>query len=463
MPKQQNLFVIFLFLLIVALPFIIEFKQNKFSQSKENTIEFWQYWSGKEKKPLEDLVKKFNSENHGFKVKMLSISMPRKKILMAVAGGVAPDLIHLDGDMVTDFGLRGALTPLNQYFNQEYFDHFISVYINMLNIQTTSPLTKPSDARLASSEELELTESSMKIPRSERNAADEALGAGLQYALPLMPTCEAMHLNKKLLDKYSLPIPKTLDDIVNAFDLINKQTNNSFKEIAWLPSWPPWTGSFIVSVFGGNWHKANSAENIAAWTWVQENFARKIPADKLAAFTEGFHAYQSPDNPFYVGRIAIENNGVWEKNLAKIFAPKLNVVVAKFPVFAKASTGKPLTASTTVTVDAIAIPRGAKHPEQAVEFIKWLTKQENLEYLALEQKKFTPLKSHSEEFFAHHENPYIKVFIDLANSPNAVYFPQVPYVSRYKREIKEAYNRVLRLEQSPEEALNELEKKFKGI
>lgn len=341
---------------------------------------------------------------------------------MAVAGGVPPDLIHLDGDMVTDFGLRNALMDLNLLEdglprrsaprNDETIctDKFIPVYIKMLNIK------------------------------------------GHQFALPLMPTCEAMHVNKKLLDQYGLPIPKTLDDIVKSFDLINQRTNNSFREIAWLPSWPPWAGSFIVTAFGGSWHKANSPENIAAWTWVQENFARKIPRDKLAAFTEGFHAYQSPDNPFYIGRIAIENNGVWEKNLAKIFAPKLEIVVAPMP------SKVPLT--TVVTVDALAIPRGAKHPEQALEFIQWLHKQENLEYLALEQKKFTPLKNHSAEFFAKHENPYIKVFIDLANSPNATYFPQVQYVSRYKREIKEAYNRVLRLEQSPKEALDELQKKF---
>ena len=132
--------------------------------------------------------------------------------------------------------------------------------------------------------------------------------------------------------------------------------------------------------------------------------------------------------------------------------PNLKVSVKAFP-------GR-VSMATYVTVDALAIPRGAKHSKEALEFMSWLLKQENLEYLALSQKKFTPLKNHSVEFFAQHENPYIKTFIDLAQSPNAVYFPQLSFVSRYKREIKDAYSKVLRQELSPEQALNGLQGKF---
>lgn len=409
------------FLVIIGLAFFFELAKHKQST---NEIEFWQYWSGAERKPLEDLVAKFNAENHGFKVKMLSISMPRKKILMSVAGNVPPDLMHLDGDMVSDFALRGALLDLDVITSslrgahkrdvaiQEY-NAFTPVFVSMLKIN------------------------------------------GTQWALPLMPTCEAMHVNKTLLNKYGLDVPQNLNDIVRAFDTI--QGSNT---VGWLPSWPPWAGQFIPVVFGGRWARdgqvtANSAENVAAWTWVQDNFARKIPRDKLAEFTEGLRSYQSPDNPFYTGRIAIENNGVWERNLANIFAPKIEIAIANFP-------GK-VTQATYVTIDALAIPRGAKHPEQALEFMHWLLRQDNLEYLALAQQKFTPLKQHSEEFFAKHPNPYIKTFIDLAQSPNATYFPQLAFVQRYKREIKNSYQKMLRMELSAQEALDELQTKMQSV
>ncbi len=397
-------------------------------------INFWQYWSGSEREPMLELVRRFNAEDHGFKVKMLSISMPRKKILMAVTAGVPPDLVHLDGDMVTDFALRNALSEITIQDSEK----FIPVYLRMLNIH------------------------------------------GKQWALPLMPTCEAMHINKGLLDRYGLSVPRTLEDLVVAFDTVG--VNSS--DVAWLPSWPPWAGRFIPIVFGGSWGDeehitANSPENIRAWTWVQENFARKIPRDRLAAFTEGFKAYQSPDNPFYAGRIAIENSGVWERNLATKFAPKMNVVVAAFPHASQISRhperseGSPSFAQrigiatpasrvrndyTLVSVDALAIPRGAKHPELAKKFAEWLLEPEQVEYLARAQAKFSPLRETSSKFIANHPNPYIETFIALANSPHAIYFPQLSCVQRYRREIGDAYNRVLRMEVTAKQALDDLQK-----
>ena len=411
--------------------------------------------------------------------------MPRKKILMAITGNVAPDLVHLDGDMVTDFALRNALTEI-EVSNKE---KFIPVYLRMLNIH------------------------------------------GKQWALPLMPTCEAMHLNKNLLDRYGIGVPQTLEDLVVAFDTVslsslqkareqglrvrgsgvdsgvNERAEDEHNEVighsvmsdvAWLPSWPPWAGRFIPAMFGGSWGDeshitANSPENIRAWTWVQENFARKIPRDKLAAFTEGFKAYQSPDNPFYVGRIGIENNGVWERNLASKFAPKMQVVVAAFPyavIASEAKHSKNVTdvtflrsqpqvqngllrryaprndkasarddddAPTVVSVDALAIPRGAKHPELAQKFAEWLLEAEQVEYLALKQAKFSPLREVSTGFISKHPNPYIGTFIALANSPNAIYFPQLPCVQRYRREIGDAYNSMLRMEVTAREALDKLQ------
>ncbi len=468
-PQKKVFIVLWIFFLVILGVFVFEFYKKSFIantviasglstealakvEAKQSpgaiktTITFWQYWSGVEKKPLEELVKKFNSEDHDFKVKMVSISMPKKKILLSIVGKVPPDLVHLDGDMVSDFALRNALEPLDNFFDQEYLDRFIPVYIRMLNLQ------------------------------------------GSQFAMPLMPTCEALHINKNILDKYHLAEPSSLEDIVKIFDHINAHGDG--REIAYLPSWPPWAGSFLPVVFGGEWGvKSNviasphsgrgnpparngllrhsvprndewqitaySPENLEAWNWAVENFASKIDPQKLASYTEGFHAYQSPDNPFYSGKIALENNGVWEKNLAKIYSPQLNISVRAFP-------GR-VPKATYVTVDALAIPKGAKHARQAAEFIKWLHKQENLEYLALAQQKFTPLNTHSESFIQKHPNQYIEIFIDLAKSPNAKYFPQLPFSQMYKREIKDAYLKVIRRELNPDEALKRLQIKMVSL
>lgn len=432
--KQLNTILISLALLVIASAFVFELTGKGWLTStlpgdnELKTIEFWQYWSGKEKEPLEDLVAKFNKEEAkklGFKVKMLSISMPRKKILMAMAGSVTPDLMHLDSDMVVDFALRGGLEELNEIAASPSAlgnNGFIEIFLEMLNLN------------------------------------------GKQFAMPWMPNIEAMHLNKTLLDELGLKEPETLEEIA----LLNKRLAASPSNggiIAWHPSWPPWVGKFIPVVFGASWAEkqkdgsykitANSKENIQAWTWVEKNFVKTNGQKKLQSFVEGFSSYQSPDNPFYRGKILLENNGVWEKNLASIFAPQIEISISAFP-------GRVKDAS-YVTADCLAIPKSAKNKQEAKLFMQWLLKQENLEYLALAQGKFIPLKNHSEEFFTKHRNQYIKTFIELASSPNTKYFPQLSFSNRYKREIKNAYEKVIKAQLSAKEALDELQSSMEAI
>jgi ABC-type glycerol-3-phosphate transport system substrate-binding protein len=68
----------------------------------------------------------------------------------------------------------------------------------------------------------------------------------------------------------------------------------------------------------------------------------------------------------------------------------------------------------------------------------------------------------SDSFYLEHPNPYIKVFEELAKSENARFFPQLKFIKRYERAIKEYYDKVLRMEMSAKDALDELQKKFNG-
>lgn len=399
-----------IFIAIVLLGFLFG-KELLFKQPSTELL-FWHYWTGEEKTPLEDLVQKFNSQETDFQVKLLSVSSPRKKYLMAINSGTPPDLIHLDSDMVIDLGLRNALLPLSVKEN-----HFENIFLEMLNIE------------------------------------------GKQLALPLLPSLEAMHIN---LDKVGAA-PESLEEIVELAKTYNREDF-----FVWHPKWPSWTGRFLPIVFGGRWAKkvdgkwqptANSPENIEAWTWMQENFTGKLYQESEKTLGTMVSAYQSADNPFYAGKIGLENNGIWEKKLAGIYAPDLKIKIAPFPSQIQSHSGGSSYPS-YVSADAIAIPKGSKKQKQAQKFINWLSQQNNLERLALAQEKFTPLKKHSKDFFAKHPNKDIKVFVDLAASPNAAYFPQLPYIQKYKREIKLAYDKVFRKELSAKQALINLQEKL---
>jgi multiple sugar transport system substrate-binding protein len=434
-------------------------------------IKFWQYWAGEEKEALAKLIQKFNQEKHGFTVEMQSISLPRKKVMMAITANVPPDLVLLDGDMVMDFALRDALLPLENIFVED------------------GTITKSANLSLRKQNEISLTEfykNTTKIILP--NYLEMLFIKGSQVALPVMPTAEALHINKTLLNKYNLRSPESLEDLIYISDSIIKKSN--YDEFGWLPTWPIWSGRFIVTAFGGKWAEnaeigvceqshdykitANTPENIKAWEWVLENFIKKIPQEKLQGFIEGNISYQSPDNPFYAGQVALETSGVWEYGFAKKFSPNYQVEVKAFPSFNSQGINSQSTAPrlnrannyaapTEIAVDALAIPKGAKNPDKALYFMLWLLKKENINYLALSQSKFPPLKlseSEKREFIKKHLNPYIEVFMDLAESSNAVYFPHLSFSKEYKREIKKAFDKVLRLEMSPKEALDDLQRRM---
>jgi alpha-glucosidase len=93
-------------------------------------------------------------------------------------------------------GIFGIWNDNNEYevfekHSAHGHEHFMANLMSKLSleaffeykIQTKNLFKKSSDARLASSEETELTDASMSIPRNEHNAADEALWTNLPWIL----------------------------------------------------------------------------------------------------------------------------------------------------------------------------------------------------------------------------------------------------------------------------------------
>lgn len=392
--------------------------------STPTEITYWQYWTGSEGKAIEKLVNRFNNTHKNIKVKMLTISEPRKKTLLSIIGGTPPDVISSIAAWVPELASRNALVPLDNFCKKYTISQelFFPAYWKMLNLY------------------------------------------GHTWALPTTPTATALYWNKDLFKAAGLNPerpPKTLEELeLFATKLTKKDKNGKLTQIGFLPSWPPWSFGFYGVLFGGSWGNpekgiitANHPKNIEGWTWAQ-NYAKKLGARNIQIFEDTCGNYQGVNNPFYSNKIAIETNGVWEGNFIPLFAPKLNWGVAPMP----SKDGRFIT---IVDSDCILIPKGAKHPKEAFEFIKWLIQPENLEELCILQGKFSPLVySEREDFIKKHPHPFIKVFIDLAKSNNAVFFPQTTFYELYKRELRHAFGSVIRLRKEPKEALNEVQNKI---
>ncbi|MCG9895382.1 MAG: hypothetical protein MH204_07900, partial [Fimbriimonadaceae bacterium] len=92
----------------------------------------------------------------------------------------------------------------------------------------------------------------------------------------------------------------------------------------------------------------------------------------------------------------------------------------------------------------LVIPKGAREPEGAWEFVRFVQSQKGMELLCLGQKKHSPLAVVSDEFWREHENPSIRLFYELAKSPSAQAPPKLGIWPEYSAEMNNAFDRIQR-------------------
>ena len=171
-----------------------------------------------------------------------------------------------------------------------------------------------------------------------------------------------------------------------------------------------------------------------------QSYPERFGAQDLLALHDGFGAFASPQNPFLSGRVAMTNQGPWIYSFIKNYAaPDFEWGVAAFP----SVDPERLPNVSYADSDVLVLPAGAKHPREAFEFIRYLTTQGPMEKFCLGQRKFSPLRQVSEDFYRHHPDPYARVFAELANSPNARSVPPITTWTEYEATMMDATGRIM--------------------
>jgi ABC-type glycerol-3-phosphate transport system substrate-binding protein len=423
------------------------------SQSEDRTadgrivIHYWEKWTGFEDDAMQAVIDDFNASQHRIFVQKLMMGEIERKVMLATAGKNPPDVAGVYSYTIPGFSEKGALTPLDKMVARAGIkpDDYIPVFWKMCTHH------------------------------------------GFLWALPSAPATIALHWNKKLFREAGLDPerpPQSLDELEAMSDKltiveINRQgrtervrfTDLTDQERAaknfrlvqighdpqqpgwWMPAWVYWFGGSLWD--GERRITASSPENIQTFEWLRRQ-AEKFGVDNRRSFGASFGNFQSPQNPFLTGQIAMTLQGVWMYNFIEKYAPQTEWGAAPFP--AKDPRAYPLV--TVTDSDLLVIPKGAPHPEEAFEFIRYVNTQGPMEKLCLGQRKFSPLVRVSDGFIKHHPNPYIQVFIDLAKSPNAHSWPRLSIWNEYSDEMGVAIDRVTALEMSPERALNQVQQRL---
>lgn len=352
--------------------------------SKRIVVTYWEKWTGDEMNAMKRIVDKFNASQDRIEVKYLSISGIADKTLLATSGGNPPDIAGLWADQVVQFADAGALldlSPLASEFGIKEAD-YIPSYWNMVTYN------------------------------------------GKLYALPTSPGSAAIYVNRKLMPpEYNTPetFPKTISEFNKYVEKVTKKNpDGSIKTAAFMPreGWGLWNMPYM---FGGGFTEGdkinvNGPDDIQAWNWVH-GFAERYGVRETQSFRSGFGNYSSPQNPFLSDKLAAFSDGPWFSNFIRLYNPKIDWFAVPFPYPDDRPEAKGFT---TLNLNTFMIPKGAKHPKEAFEFIAFVQKQENMEQFCTAQYCNSPLANVSESFFNNHPNKAIRLFDELARSPRAV-------------------------------------------
>lgn len=394
-------------------------KRKDVTEDGRTIVSLWVKWEGFEREALESLVREYNESQDSNFVKTLSVSDPKRKVMLATANGHPPDLAFLFYFIIPAYAENNALTPLDSLFDEYGIakDDFL------------------------------------------QSCQDAVAHKGFTWGIPTTATATALHYNKALLKEAGIDIdspPKTLEALEAMNDrLAVANDDGSLQQIGFLPIEPDWWLSEWGYWFGGDIvHGETMQINQAPWNacanWLA-SYPERFGAKNLTKLKSGFGGFASSQNPFFTGKVAMVHQGMWMENFVKNYAPpEFEYGIAPMPAAASASA--PFVS--IVEPDVICIPKGAKHIPEAMDFIQFLLQKENLESLALEQRKLTALKEVSPAFLKNHPHPFIREFQALAASPYSKARPQLTQYEQLQSDMRNAFESIFFARNDVDAAIN---------
>jgi ABC-type glycerol-3-phosphate transport system substrate-binding protein len=396
-------------------------------------LDYWEKWTRHEGDAMERIVDAFNQSQKRIWVRYIVVSDIGQKSLVSIAGGRPPDLIGLYSLNVPSYAEAGAILPLDDL------------------------------ARAAG----------MSLERYTPGVRRVMVHKGRWWATVNTAGSIALYYNRAAFRDAGLDPdrpPRTIAELDMAHRKLLRTGESGGKgelrRVGFLHREPGWWSWLWANHFGGRVYDdgtgratVDSPEGIRAMEWMQ-TYASELGVERLKRFAESFGNYFTPENPFLTGKVAMIVQGPWIANLIEQFKPDFDYGVAPFPTEHGYAPDAPVG---LIDTDVLVIPRGAKRPDAAMEFIAFTQRQDMTEQLAAAHCKPSPLASVSEEFLRNHPNRGIRVHYDLLRSANAFVPPRTRVWQQFKDEFDTQVQRMWRLEATPKVALGQLQTRVQSL
>ncbi len=394
--------------------------------AEETVLNFWHTYNmetDEGKMMNEVIIPAFEKAHPGVKVE--SLPMPydefRKKLMVAIAGGKAPDVVRVDIIWVPELAKQGVLTNLSKEFGEDFNQYKDKVF--------PGPLTTN-------------------------------YYQGDYYGIPLDTNTRVMLWNKKMFAEAGISSPpETFTELKEIALKLTKDTDGDGKIDQWgvavNGSWPwhilPWIWSNGGSITNPEVTKAsgylNSPESVEALELLVELYEDGYMSETIAGGGEDTGAGYGNDH------YGIIFGGPWFWPIIKGQFPDKDIDFVLWPH------GDHATTSSVVGGENLIIPKASKNKELAWEFSKFLLEEENQVIMA-RTGQIPVLKSVTNtEYFKTH--PYFGIFMEQLKTAKARTVH--PQWNKIKNVLHEAFEAIILGKMSSQDALDAAADEIDGI
>lgn len=390
---------------------------------------YWNMWSGKWSQVIQGEVNDFNKTHPGIHVKMLSVPSADgdAKLLTAIAAGDPPDVFTEWNPTIGEYASNGSILPLNRFMTGKY-KHMMSWFY-------------PSTLKFGTYK-------------------------GTLYAMPMTMNSFALYYNKTIMKQAGLnpnKPPKTLAQL-NADQSKEWKYNSSggLEQIGFYPgagedTFDMYGNVFNYSIMKNGKFDLTQPRAVAEMKWIQSY--DKYSYAKVTGFEDAFNgAAGSSEDAFDVGKAGFWLSGMWELGQIQAADPTMKFGVVPFP---KAPGGR--YGGSWINGNYNIIPKGAKYPKQAFEFMAWMAGYDNANWAGSHDPvgDWIPPSPKVEHTKAYQKflnaDPLRKKLANLEASPNDNTTPVSPVEEEYLTKIATAQQEVLTKKATPLGALRHVQ------
>ena len=411
----------------VGIFWIAQFRADH-AQTARKKVRFWHMWTAEWKDVVDKVVDKFNKSQTEYEVEALSAPSQGadSKFILGVMGGDPPDVMAQWNPIIPPWANDNLLRPLDELMTADELRRFNA---------EAYPVVK-------------------KLGSYKGRLYGMSIGINM-FALYYLP----QQIREAGLDPDHFP--QTLEELSAWGEKLNRV--DSKKNLIHL-GWGPQGFPTFAPIFGGGLYDYKAKEltidtprNLDALKYLSET-RRRLGFDNMVRFTAGLDMNSfSGGWPFIGGAYSITVDGQWRVEQVRKYAPNLEYRTAPIPA---PKGGMPFAGNSGGNF--MIVPRGAKNPKGAWEFIKFWSGLNDPNTAAEFYTwggwlPLTPAIAKAPIYQAYiRKYPQFKTFVDLMPSDNMNVLPPVPYQQFLADQMTKMEDGVMRGTMTPAKALTAL-------